>query len=142
MATRTDIVTETRTWLGVKWRHQGRSRENGVDCIGLPIVVGWALGLHALDILNYSRRPTGNLISGLEAVAVSRRVQDAEDGDIFVFAEQNEPCHLGIRSTLYDMPAVIHAYAGRRCVTEQTLKEAESIIGKPIRCFVMPGLDN
>ena len=33
--TREMVVAEARTWIGVKWRHQGRTRE-GVDCIGLP----------------------------------------------------------------------------------------------------------
>lgn len=38
-----DFVAEARTWLGVPFLHQGRSRQ-GVDCIGLLICVGEITG--------------------------------------------------------------------------------------------------
>ena len=37
------IVAAARTWLGVPWRHQGRTRQ-GVDCAGLVVLVGRGLG--------------------------------------------------------------------------------------------------
>ena len=48
MVTRTDIVAAARGWLGVPWRHQGRSRA-GVDCVGLVVVVCRSLGLSDHD---------------------------------------------------------------------------------------------
>jgi cell wall-associated NlpC family hydrolase len=33
------IVSAARSWLGVPWRHQGRTRQ-GVDCAGLVVLVG------------------------------------------------------------------------------------------------------
>jgi cell wall-associated NlpC family hydrolase len=42
--TAADVVAEARTWVGVPYRHQGRTRR-GVDCLGVPIVVLHALGV-------------------------------------------------------------------------------------------------
>ena len=64
VTTAAQVVREARTWVGVPFLHQGRSR-NGVDCVGLPIVV-----LHdarrlppTLKLRDYPRAalPTGNL---------------------------------------------------------------------------------
>lgn len=49
------VVTEARGWLGVKWRHQGRTRE-GVDCVGLVVMVARALGLSDVDRTDYARQ--------------------------------------------------------------------------------------
>jgi cell wall-associated NlpC family hydrolase len=57
------VVEEARRWVGVPFRHQGRDR-NGVDCVGLPIVVLQALGAvpEGFEILDYPRHPfTGDL---------------------------------------------------------------------------------
>lgn len=53
-----DIVAEARRWIGVRYAHQGRSRE-GVDCIGLPVCVRAALGLKPMDAFGYAKRSTG-----------------------------------------------------------------------------------
>ncbi len=44
MATRGEVQTLARTWIGVPWRHQGRNR-SGIDCGGLVVKVGQELGL-------------------------------------------------------------------------------------------------
>lgn len=60
------IIAEARGWLGVPFRHQGRDG-HGLDCVGLPLVVGQSLGLldPRLDVANYGRLPTGELIERL-----------------------------------------------------------------------------
>lgn len=52
-----DVVAEARSYIGVKWQHQGRSRA-GVDCLGLVREVGAALGLLQFDTRDYSRQAT------------------------------------------------------------------------------------
>ena len=42
------IIAAARAWLGVPWRHQGRTRQ-GVDCAGLVVLVGREFGLAAYD---------------------------------------------------------------------------------------------
>lgn len=48
-----DIVAEARTYLGVPWVHQGRSRD-GVDCLGLAILVAGATRGYTFDLRDYA----------------------------------------------------------------------------------------
>src|SRR5690606_11249105 len=57
------VVAEAREWVGTPYRHQGNVKGRAVDCVGLILGVGHAVGL--LDIrreqwaefANYSRTP-------------------------------------------------------------------------------------
>lgn len=139
MISRADIVAEARTWIGVKWRRKGRNRK-GIDCVGLPIVVGQALGLHNHNPLDYPDRPDGTFVDRFRALLPEKRVVDAKDGDILVFAEGNHPCHAGIRTSYFGMPSVVHSHAGRGKVFEETIESAKSIIGRPVFCFTFNGI--
>jgi cell wall-associated NlpC family hydrolase len=52
-----DIVAAARGWMGVRWKHHGRSRE-GVDCCGLIIMVAKELGYFDFDVTDYGRVAT------------------------------------------------------------------------------------
>jgi hypothetical protein len=52
------IIAAARSWLGVPWGHQGRTRQ-GVDCAGLVVLVGRGLGLADYDTTAYGRRLEG-----------------------------------------------------------------------------------
>lgn len=60
MTTGAEIVAAARGWVGVPFRHQGRDREAGVDCVGLVIVVAQELGLVPANFErnDYGRLPT------------------------------------------------------------------------------------
>lgn len=121
MTTPEEIVNEARTWLGVRWRHQGRTR-NGVDCAGLVWVVGNALGLGEYDSAAYSRQPDGR--SFLEHFAVEMDavpVAAAVEGDVMCFRSNRYPCHCAILSVKHDRLHIIHAYALMRGVFEEPL---------------------
>lgn len=96
--TATAIVSEARLWLGTPWQHQQRQRGLAVDCAGLIIGVGKALGLvdAGFDIADYSRMPDGTLL----AICADHldRVPRAElaPGHVLVMAMEDEPQHLGI----------------------------------------------
>jgi cell wall-associated NlpC family hydrolase len=62
-----DLITRARTWVGVPFHHQGRTRF-GVDCIGLPESVLREAGELPADYrerTDYGRRPTAELEAGL-----------------------------------------------------------------------------
>lgn len=61
--TREAIVTAALSLLNTPFRHQGRDPVTGVDCIGLPLVVGKMIGYPYLaDIYGYRRTPSANVL--------------------------------------------------------------------------------
>ena len=52
-----DLIKIARKHLGAKWKHQGRSPGEALDCVGLLYVVAWEAGIAAEDMRNYSNRP-------------------------------------------------------------------------------------
>lgn len=63
MITTLDIHLAARSWIGVPFTHQGRSRD-GVDCVGLVICVARELGLVPMDAdaNGYRRAPDGSML--------------------------------------------------------------------------------
>lgn len=125
-----DVVAQARQWLGVPFRHQGRSRK-GCDCLGLLIGVAAEQGLlardgqplTAWDECGYGRLPDEErlrqtLASALWEVAVSRM----QAGDVVLTEVEGRVQHLGMISCY---PAggfgIIHAYAPFRKVVEHRL---------------------
>lgn len=116
-----DVVAAARAWVGVRYRHQGRSRE-GVDCIGLPACVRAELGLVTLDVTDYAARATDESMLNWcreNMVAVSELLP----GDILVMAFGTDR-HMAI---VGDYPhgglSIIHAYLDNRRVVENRLDE-------------------
>src|SRR5678816_2498857 len=106
--TPSDIVAAARTFINVPFLHQGRSI-HGVDCIGLVIEAGRAVGL--MEILKaqgrpfvevpYSRLPDGRtLVSQLRRYLEPIAIEDATDGDVFAFwlRKPNLPRHCAIKT--------------------------------------------
>lgn len=58
-------MDEARKWLGVRYANQGRDKITGVDCGGLLLVVGQALGLTELEHLGYANSPDGETFERL-----------------------------------------------------------------------------
>ena len=113
------IVAEARTWLGVPWRHQGRSR-TGVDCAGLVVQVARALELADYDTTAYSRRPQGQgFVAHFQAQMDGLAIPQAQAGDVLIFADQAYPCHCGFLTEWRDRPHLLHAHATRRQVIEE-----------------------
>jgi cell wall-associated NlpC family hydrolase len=114
MPSNDDVVACARSFLGVRYRHQGRSREHGIDCIGLLVMVARELELvpHDFDVNGYPRMPDGTLFDLLGAhLAAGGDVTLA--GSVLAMEFGGEPHHTGIASDI----GVIHVYAQvRRCV--------------------------
>ncbi|MGS4947765.1 hypothetical protein ACVDG3_20000 [Meridianimarinicoccus sp. RP-17] len=116
---RTAAVAEARSWIGVPFRHQGRSRR-GVDCVGLLVQIGRALDVPHDDVTGYTRRAQGmGFLEHFRAHLTEIALTDAGPGDVAVFIEHLYPCHTGLLSDLHGVPHLIHAHAGRGQVMEE-----------------------
>lgn len=127
MTTRAEVITELRTWIGVPWRHQGRSRF-GIDCIGLVTVMAAMLeGSEVVaqhDRMDYARTPNRYDLAGVFDVFCDRIMFDAvQDGDILVFADGPYPCHVAVAATLDGRRSMIHAAARLRKVSEELVTD-------------------
>lgn len=121
MITVEQFITQARTWLGVPWHHQGRSRL-GVDCAGLPECVLAELGALPKGYRasrNYGRLPTSELDETLHQWCrlVWRRTSPDESPQVMPgylirirYPKQERPSHLAICTG----PTIIHAYRAER----------------------------
>lgn len=96
MTTRADVVAEARTWLGVPWVHQHRTRQ-GIDCAGLIICVARDLGLLPadFDITGYSRMADGTLLEVCDQHMDRIDRGAMQPGDVLVMATEHDPQHMG-----------------------------------------------
>jgi len=98
-------ITETaRTYLGVPFKHMGRTRA-GVDCAGLVVCVCNDLGIPVHDIPRYGRQPLGGLLEATVRKSFIR-TETVGDGTILVMKFATEPQHLAICAG----DTIIHAY--------------------------------
>lgn len=115
------FVAAARSYVGVPWRHLGRSR-NGLDCIGLVLLAARNVGRDLPDPAPYAREPQGTrLLDGILAHAT--RIAEIAPGDVLLFRMGLYGGHVGIASVhaAWDVPACLHAYAPRRQVVEQPM---------------------
>lgn len=116
-----DLVRAARRYLGVPWRHLGRSRA-GVDCIGLVLLAARDCGRDFPDPAPYEREPQGSrLLRGL--LDHGARVTEPQPGDVLVFRMGVYGGHVGIATThpVYGGPGLLHAFALRKHVVEQPM---------------------
>lgn len=118
MSIRDEIVAEARTWIDTPFQHQARVKGLGVDCAGVVIEVGKALGLLDYTEQGYARQPNPERMGSLlEEHLVRIDKEDVMPGDIY-WMRFIEPMHLAIATELGDgRTGVIHAYSNiGRCV--------------------------
>jgi len=141
MATRVQIVEEARSYLGVKWLHQGRTRD-GIDCAGLVVCVGNGLGLIQYDRSDYQRNPNGSAFLHYfkDGGGVQKPVTEAKPGDILVLREGAYPCHTAIVGENRHGLTIIHAFIVRKKVVEEQLIGAW--LAKRVACFQYPSVED
>lgn len=133
------VILEARSWCGVKWQHQGRSRA-GVDCAGVIVMVARALGLPVKDRTDYQRRTHGpQFLQHFKDNLPEKPITEIAPGDVLVFTEPSYPCHCGIVTEKHGTLYFVHGYAKRRKVIEEHLSEEwwRKIVG----VFSWPGLE-
>ncbi|MCP4102774.1 MAG: hypothetical protein GY750_15350 [Lentisphaerae bacterium] len=114
---RQSIVDEARSWLGIPFKHQGRTID-GVDCVGLVIVVAHALGLSDFETHQYSRHPSPTMMGRiLDAEMVRIKISEALPGDVYWMRFFKDPQHLAIISD----KGIIHSFSNVKKVTEHRI---------------------
>ena len=137
MFTREEVVKKARTWVGTKFRYQGRVKKNqnnngGVDCLGMIFGICDELGykyndklLSYYDTIAYSKKPNYNTLK--EKFAKFFKVKNIEDigiGDIVLKQVSNEQFHLMI----YTGKTFIHASAITFSVVEHNIDNLNNCI--------------
>jgi len=126
---RTALIAAARSFLGVPFRHLGRSRR-GVDCLGLVVCSMQAIGREMADRKAYGRDPVADGMAHAArahfGAPVWRKGQpmSLQSGDVVLMQWDQEPNHVAL---ITDYPhgglAVIHALAHKsvRRVVEHRL---------------------
>ena len=120
-----DLVAEARTWLGVRWKHQGRDR-SGVDCLGMAQQVAKACRGFDVDRTNYPKRGQGASFLAelkqhlgrvsLDLIEPGDLIAMPYDGDLHVAIVGDHPLGPGVLSMIH-----AHARVQDRKVVEHRL---------------------
>ena len=130
---RIEVVETARTYLGTRWRHQGRDRQ-GLDCVGLVLRVARDLGLTEFEISNYGRVPSNRMMERVLAEQCCRTtLAEIDSGDILHLAFEKQPQHLAIVTDI----GIIHA-DNEYGVVEHGLNRTWRM--RVRGCYRMPGL--
>lgn len=139
MPTRQDVVIAARAYIGTPWRHQGRSKEYGVDCIGLAICVARDIGSVSpdFDLNGYGRQPDGSMLR--TAMRLMERRDGLASGMVIVFSISRDPQHIGILGDwLHGGLSLIHASSPLGGVVETRFMPARNL--RVRGAFDMPGV--
>ena len=135
------VIASARGYMGVRFAHQGRARQTGVDCLGLLILVSEEVGLsfeaqlpRALDRTDYGTYPNEEFLrERLEKILTPVPSDQMREADVLLLAIDGRAQHLAL---VTDYPiagelGMIHAYAPARKVIEHRLDESwrKAIVG-------------
>ena len=120
------VVAEARQWIGTPYRLYQARRGVAVDCMGLPLAVGQALGLLPASLRNTPAADTEAMLAAILA-AHMRALTPGEQGVPAhpigaVVQVAMKPGgfarHLAITARQDGRPSLIHALEGNRGVRE------------------------
>jgi len=126
---RAQLIEKARSYIGTKWRHQGRTRQ-GIDCLGLMLVPAFELGLCDYpDQYNYPRRATSR-----ELIEISRLwaqevrlgpggIDAMKDGDVLVLRDHTFPQHVGMVTSMNGQRSLLHSSLAHRRVVEEYINQ-------------------
>lgn len=126
----TDLVDAARRYMGVKFRHRGRSKYS-LDCAGLPLRAYADCGVDLPDLKHYGREPVNDGLLAAVTRALGEPVHVApvtlaqvQDGDVILIRYALYPHHiLIVGTTPYGAPSVIHTDGHYGKVIEHRLDE-------------------
>lgn len=131
-----EIVAEARTWVGTRYHHQAMKKRVGVDCVGLIVGVGKALGFFGADFEEkfrefdgYSHVPNpAKMRRGLELFLEPAGIEKTEvpGPGVIGWLEWRDdlPMHLCIFAAFDIRLTMIHAYKPIGFCVEHTVDEA------------------
>lgn len=140
--TRDDVMQEARKWLGTPYRQKGRGPD-GLDCIGLLVVIGRAFNVPHEDYLDYADWPAQDYLILRIMHRFLRFVPPGGNkaGLIGIFTERRLPGHVGIFTTKHYQDHIIHARMDSRRVTEQAMSSLPQGELRLIATFAFPELE-
>lgn len=116
-----DIIDQARTYIGVPFRHQGRSRLAGIDCVGLVACVGKDLGIINHDYTAYSMLPNPEEMRYHLNIALRKvSIKEMEPGDVLYMRFSENPQHVAIYT---EKNTIIHSYLKRKQCVEHILDD-------------------
>jgi len=119
------LIKEARTYLGVPWIHQGRSRR-GVDCVGFIVLAYKYIGVSIKEIKGYARNPDGIALKKvMDEQENFHEVEDFKVGDVVLFRIRHDPQHVALitPSNTFDF-GMIHSYnGGKKMVVEHDFSD-------------------
>lgn len=120
MATYQDIITEAKSWLGVRFKKGGRDRM-GVDCVGLLVNIGRNCGLDIEDTVEYAFNPDPAKFQQLVYNQTDPvTFEGLTPGSIVILRQSVFPMHTGILSRdHHGRLTIINANLHKRQVVEQ-----------------------
>ncbi len=121
-ALRQEVIDFARTWLGTRWRHQGRTKGYGVDCIGLIVGVARELNLSLFDTTQYTPVPDGVRLRA-QCDELMTPLNSPLLGSVVLMQFKGPPQHLGFFSRQNGVDTLIHAYVVDRRVVEHPIDQ-------------------
>lgn len=121
------LVDAARLYVGVKYRHRGRSH-HGIDCAGLLVLAFADCGVPTTDFVMYGREPFNDGLVTRTTAALGEPLPAGtplQDGDVVLLRFAVQPHHMGILAavTYAGTPAfnIIHADGHTGRVLEQRM---------------------
>jgi cell wall-associated NlpC family hydrolase len=130
-----------REYLGVKFRHRGRS-QHGLDCLGLLVVVAERMGIQVFDKPVYGREPwKDGLRDGIRQHCGEPIEREIQPGDILLiqFYKSEGPSHVAMAAPHPHGIGIIHTYARMGRVVEHRIDEHR--FKQIVEAYQWPGKD-
>lgn len=137
MIEREKIVEQARSWIGTKFRYQGRIKKNknnrgGVDCLGFIVGVADEIGfvynnkpLSFYDNIVYSKKPDYELLKQkFSQYFHEKNIKNIEVGDIILQKLSKNQYHIMI----FTGNSFIHSSATTFSVVEHTANNFDNCI--------------
>lgn len=141
--TRDEFIAEARKFKETPFKHQGRSRKYGVDCVGILVVIGVENGYlkEKPEDRRYSRNPeTFRIKERLDELLIPIDKEDMQAGDILLFKIPFHPQHVGIVTNYSEQSfGLIQAYQDIGKVKEHRLDQRW--IDRIVQAYKVPGVD-
>ncbi len=119
--TRKNIILVSRTWLGTRYKHQGRLKGIGADCVGFVGGVMQELGYEIKDNYNYTKQPDGLLFQQKMSEHFDFiDFKDLKEADVLSFAFNSNPQHIAIVTQVNPI-YIIHSVITSKKVVEHIL---------------------
>lgn len=115
------FVAACRSFMGVRFRHQGRNPATGLDCAGMAGAAMKAIGRNFVDLAAYGREPHKDglrryLVANLGSPVPKESMSSA---DVVLMRFDGAPRHVGVITLLPDArTGMIHVHSECKCVAE------------------------